>query len=178
VTKSPKRRWGMSNVSRLCSALGAIAFFCVVPGTVVGVVPYLISGWRPGGGVPPLVRIIGALLVLAGLLSLVESFARFVIRGHGTPVPVAPPTNLVVTGQYRHVRNPMYVALIIIVTGQGAWLGSGALFAYGALLWVLFHLYVVAYEEPGLAKQFGVSYEQYRLGVPRWLPRLTPWRSG
>jgi protein-S-isoprenylcysteine O-methyltransferase Ste14 len=160
------------------AALGSIVFFCVAPGTVAGIVPFLITGWRPGGDVPPVVSLFGALLVLAGLLSLLESFARFVVHGHGTPAPIAPPTNLVVTGQYRYVRNPMYVALVIIVAGQGAWLGSGALFAYAAVLWVLFHLRVVSYEEPTLAKQFGASYERYRLGVHRWRPRITPWRSG
>ncbi len=72
----------------------------------------------------------------------------------------------------------MYVALVIIVAGQAAWLGSGALLAYAAVLGVLFHLRVIWYEEPTLAKRFGASYEQYRLGVPRWRPRITPWRSG
>jgi protein-S-isoprenylcysteine O-methyltransferase Ste14 len=159
------------------AALGSIAFFCVAPGTVAGVVPFLISGWKQRGDVPAPVRTMGALLVAVGLLSLVESFARFVVRGHGTPAPASPPTRLVVTGQYRHVRNPMYVALVLIVAGQGAWLGSGALFAYAALLWVLFHLRVVAYEEPTLARTFGEPYEEYRLAVPRWLPRARPWRS-
>ena len=52
---------------------------------------------------------------LAGLAVLLECFARFVVRGHGTPAPVAPPTHLVVSGFYRHVRNPMYLALVAIV---------------------------------------------------------------
>jgi len=172
-------RWSFVTKARLFRpVLGAIAFFCVAPGAVAGLVPWLISGWRQDGRVSPLAETLGAVLVLAGLASLVESFARFVIRGRGTPAPVAPPTNLVVTGQYRHVRNPMYVALVIIVAGQGVWLGSGALLAYATLLWVLFHLRVVSYEEPTLAKQFGASYEEYQRGVPRWLPRSTPWRSG
>ena len=159
------------------AALGSIVFFCVAPGTVAGVVPFLISGWKPRGDVSLLARAIGALLVVVGLLSLVESFARFVLRGHGTPAPVSPPTSLVVTGQYRHVRNPMYVALVLIVAGQSTWLRSGPLFAYAALLWLLFHLRVLTYEEPTLEKEFGDSYEEYRLAVPRWLPRTRPWRS-
>lgn len=160
------------------AALGSFVFLCVAPGAVAGLVPFLISGWRQRGDVFPLVRAIGALLVATGLLSLVESFARFVVRGHGTPAPVAPPTSLVVTGQYRHVRNPMYVALVLIVAGQATWLGSHGLFAYAALLWVLFHLRVVTYEEPTLAREFGESYEEYRRAVPRWIPSVRPWRSG
>jgi len=159
-------------------ALGTLAFFIVAPGTVAGVVPWIISGGWQRGDVPSPVSAVGAFLVVVGLTSLVESFARFVIRGHGTPAPVAPPAQLVVTGQYRHVRNPMYVALVLSVWGQAAWLGSGALFLYGAALWLLFHLRAVLYEEPTLARQFGTSFEDYRGGVPRWLPRLTPWRAG
>jgi protein-S-isoprenylcysteine O-methyltransferase Ste14 len=157
------------------AALGSIVFFCVAPGTVAGVVPFLISGWKARGDVSPLARVLGALLVVVGLLGLVECFTRFVLRGHGTPAPVSPPTSLVVTGQYRHVRNPMYVALVLVVAGQATWLGSLPLLGYAALLWLLFHLRVLAYEEPTLAKQFGRSFDEYRLAVPRWLPRAKPW---
>jgi protein-S-isoprenylcysteine O-methyltransferase Ste14 len=160
------------------AALGSIAFFCVAPGTLAGWVPFLISGWRPRGAVSPLVRAIGATLVVAGVLSLVECFARFVVRGRGTPAPISPPTRLVVTGQYRHVRNPMYVAMVFVVAGQGAWLGSPPLWAYAALLWLLFHLRVLTYEEPTLAKLFGEAFEEYRRAVPRWLPRARPWSGG
>jgi protein-S-isoprenylcysteine O-methyltransferase Ste14 len=72
----------------------------------------------------------------------------------------------------------MYVSLVVVVVGQGAWLGSPALFLYSVVLWVLFHLRVVLYEEPTLLREFGSSYEEYRRGVGRWRPRLTPWRSG
>jgi protein-S-isoprenylcysteine O-methyltransferase Ste14 len=157
------------------AALGSIAFFFFAPGTLAGWLPFLISGWKPRADVSPLVRALGALLVVAGLLSLVECFARFVVRGHGTPAPISPPTRLVVTGQYRHVRNPMYVAMVCVVAGQGAWLGSGALFAYAAVLWLLFHVRVLTYEEPTLARTFGRSFDEYRLAVPRWLPRARPW---
>jgi protein-S-isoprenylcysteine O-methyltransferase Ste14 len=162
--------------SVLRPALGSIVFFCVAPGTVAGVAPFLISGWRQRCASSPLAEPLGALLVAAGLLSLVECFARFVTSGHGTPAPIAPPTSLVVTGQYCHVRNPMYVALVLVVAGQGTWLCSEPLFAYAAVLWLLFHLRVVASEEPTLARQFGEPYEEYRRAVPRWLPRARPWR--
>jgi protein-S-isoprenylcysteine O-methyltransferase Ste14 len=159
----------------LRTGLGAAAFFVLAPGTVAGVVPWVVSGGWQRGHVPPLVSAAGVLLVFAGVASLVESFARFVIRGHGTPAPVAPPTELVMTGQYRHVRNPMYLALVLIVLGQSAWLGRGSLLVYSAVLGLLFHLRVVAYEEPTLTRRFGAPFEEYRRGVPRWIPRPTPW---
>jgi protein-S-isoprenylcysteine O-methyltransferase Ste14 len=163
-------------MSRLRTALGAALFFCVAPGGVAGLAPYLISGWRRAADVPPVVRGLGVGLVLIGLASLVESFVRFVVQGEGTPAPNAPPTRLVVTGQYRHVRNPMYVALVAIVAGQAAWLGSVSLLVYASVLWALFHLRVILYEEPVLERQFGATFDAYRRGVRRWIPRFTPWR--
>jgi protein-S-isoprenylcysteine O-methyltransferase Ste14 len=145
---------------------------------MAGLVPFLISGWRRASGVPAGVRVIGAGLVLAGLLMLVECFVRFMVHGHGTPAPVAPPTRLVVSGLYRYVRNPMYVAVVAIVAGQAAWFGSSALLLYVVVLWGLFHLRVILYEEPTLLREFGPSYEEYRRGVGRWRPRRSPWRSG
>ncbi len=159
--------------------VASLLFLVLVPGTVVGLVPYWLTGWRveePFLGAP-ILRIAGAVMVLAGLGSLLDSFARFVFVGRGTPAPIAPPTRLVVSGQYRHVRNPMYVAVLAIVVGQGLVLGSGALLRYAALLWLLFHLFVVLHEEPRLGSRFGASYEAYRRNVRRWWPRIRPWAA-
>jgi len=158
--------------SRRSAAVGAILFFLVAPGTVAGLLPYAMTGgWRPGRDLSLPARIVGVLLVASGLLSLVESFARFVTKGLGTPAPVAPPVELVVSGQYRFVRNPMYVALVSIVTGEALWLGQLGLFAYALLLFLLFHLRVLLFEEPTLRRLFDGAYERYCAEVPRWLPR-------
>jgi protein-S-isoprenylcysteine O-methyltransferase Ste14 len=167
----------VSPVSRPWNLVASLVFLALVPGTVVGLVPYWLTRWRveePFLGVTG-VRALGALMVLAGLASLLDSFARFVFVGRGTPAPVAPPTRLVVSGQYRHVRNPMYVAVLALVAGQGLVLGSGVLLAYAALLWLFFHLFVVLYEEPHLASRFGESYREYCRNVTRWCPRVRPW---
>ena len=161
------------------AALGSIAFLVVAPGTVAGVVPFLISRWRlrPAPlGVEPL-RWLGAALAVAGGAALVDSFARFALRGLGTPAPVLPPTRLVVTGLYRRVRNPMYVAMVAVVAGQALLLGDARVAAWGAVLWVGFHLFVVGYEEPALRRRFGARYDAYRHGVPRWIPRIRAWRG-
>jgi protein-S-isoprenylcysteine O-methyltransferase Ste14 len=160
------------------AAIGSAIFFVAAPGGMAGLVPFLISGWKRASGAPVGVRVIGAGLILAGLLMVVECFVRFVVRGHGTPAPMAPPARLVVSGLYRYVRNPMYVALVAVVVGQAAWFGSSALLVYAVALWGLFHLRVILYEEPTLLREFGPSYEEYRRGVGRWRPRLKPWRSG
>jgi len=159
--------------------VAALLLLVLVPGTVAGLVPLWLTGGRlekPFLGFSML-RFAGAALVLAGLGSLLDSFARFVFVGLGTPAPVAPPTRLVVSGQYRHVRNPMYVAVLVIVIGQSLVLGSGALLDYAALLWLFFHLFVVLYEEPRLGSRFGASYREYCRNVRRWWPRVEPWAA-
>ncbi len=80
------------------------------------------------------------------------------------------------TGLYRYVRNPIYVAVVAIVLGQAVLLGDWRLIVWGAVLWLGFHLFVVAYEEPTLEQTFGGEYEAFRANVPRWIPRMTPWR--
>lgn len=152
--------------------LGAVLFFALAPGTVAGFIPYALTGWRVDGAWPggALLRVVGAVLILGGVASLVESFARFAREGLGTPAPVAPPTELVVSGQYRHVRNPMYVAILAIVLGQALAFGSVRLLAYAAFLWLVFHAWVLGYEEPKLAATFGASYAAYRQKVRRWWP--------
>jgi protein-S-isoprenylcysteine O-methyltransferase Ste14 len=95
----------------------------------------------------------------------------------GTPAPIAPTQNLVVTGLYRYVRNPIYVALVAVILGQAVLFGDQRLLGYGVLVWLAFHAFVVGYEEPALVRRFGTEYEDFRANVPRWIPRLTPWRA-
>lgn len=159
--------------SRVVSVVGSLAFLVAAPGVVAGYVPYLISRWRPQ---PPLLglaagRVAGGALLLAGVASLLHSFARFALEGRGTPAPVVPTETLVVSGQYRWVRNPMYVAVVSIVMGQALLLGRLPLVWYALGVWALFHAFVLAYEEPTLARTYGESYARYRASVNRWLPR-------
>jgi protein-S-isoprenylcysteine O-methyltransferase Ste14 len=171
----PRRR---RDVRRSAAVLGSAFFFLVAPCTLAGVIPWWITQWQlrePFGGWE-WTRAAGVALIVAGVPGLVGSFARFALQGRGTPAPIAPPTKLVMTGLYRRVRNPMYASILAIVLGQAILLGDVRLLGYGAILWAAFHLFVVGYEEPTLEARFGAAYEEYRAHVPRWIPRLTPWR--
>jgi protein-S-isoprenylcysteine O-methyltransferase Ste14 len=159
------------------AALGSTVFLLVGPGTVVGVVPWLLTGWKASEPVPggTAARVAGAGLIGAGAVTLISAFGRFVREGLGTPVPVAAPTELVVGGLYRHVRNPMYLALFASVVGQGMVLGSGRVLGYAAGLALPVVAFVRLHEEPVLRRRFGEQYAQYCANVPRWVPRLRPW---
>jgi protein-S-isoprenylcysteine O-methyltransferase Ste14 len=159
------------------ATVGSLVFLVVVPGTVAGWVPFWLTRGHlrpPLAGVPSS-RAVGWILVVVGVASLLESVLRFALVGLGTPAPVDAPSRLVVSGQYRHVRNPMYVAVLAVVFGQALVLGSLALLEYGLVLGLLFHAFVLLYEEPTLGARFGASYEAYRRNVRRWWPRATPW---
>ena len=122
-------------------------------------------------------RVLGALLVTAGALVLLDAFRRFVVEGLGTPAPVAPTERLVVGGLYRYVRNPMYLAVAATIFGQAFLLGQPVLLAYGAAFAFVVASFVHWYEEPTLRSQFGAEYEAYRRAVPAWLPRRIPWEG-
>jgi len=153
-----------------------LLFLVVVPGTVAGLVPWLLTGWDTGTTRAAL-QILGAILLVAGALVLVDAFVRFVVEGIGTPAPVAPTQELVVGGLYRHVRNPMYLAVGATIVGQALLLGRPILLLYAAAFAVVVLAFVRGYEEPTLARQFGAEYEDYRRAVPGWWPRLRPWRG-
>jgi len=168
---------GVKNRGVVGPVLGSAVFFCVAPGLAAGVVPGAIAGWHIG---PPflgldLFRVIGAALIIIGTAGLLDSTARFALLGRGTPAPFAPPANLVVSGLYRYVRNPMYVAIVAAIFGQALLFGSMLVLGYAGVVWYVFHLFVTKCEEPVLLLQFGESYGLYQAGVRRWLPRIKPW---
>jgi hypothetical protein len=119
-------------------------------------------------------RLIGVMLLATGLIALIQAFARFVVEGLGTPVPVAAPDRLVVGGLYRYVRNPMYVAALAIIVGQALALGQLGLLLYAAALWLITAAFVRFYEEPTLTRRFGADYVAYRRGACLVAPACAP----
>ncbi|HEX2180649.1 MAG TPA: methyltransferase [Rubrobacteraceae bacterium] len=165
---------------RTTAAVGSAVFFLLAPGVVVGLIPWLLTGWRAREPLPfwAPVRVLGGILLLAALIALVRAFVRFVVEGFGTPAPVAAPERLVIGGMYRYVRNPMYVAVLAAIVGQALLLGRLVLLLYAAAAWLAVAAFVRFYEEPTLSRRFGADYEAYRRAVPAWLPRLRPREPG
>lgn len=160
------------------SAALSVGFFVVAPGSVLGLIPWMITRWKfrrplPGWSVA---RLVGSVLIAAGLVPLGSAFAEFAKAG-GAPFPAAPTGHLVVTGFNRYVRNPMYLGLLFAVLGQALLFGNWRLLLYAAAVWLVPAAFVRWYEEPTLAGQFGTEYDQYRRAVPAWIPRLRPWTA-
>jgi len=109
---------------------------------------------------------------LIGSLIILQSFWDFTFRGRGTPLPTDPPKELVVTGFYRYVRNPIYVGVMLIFLAHFLWFGYWALLLYTLLSFIGVHFFIILYEEPMLKRKFGAAYEEYIRRVPRWIPRF------
>jgi protein-S-isoprenylcysteine O-methyltransferase Ste14 len=126
------------------------------------------AGWRWIAAIP-------SVFGFATAFRCVWDFGR---TGRGTPAPMIPPKKLVIVGPYRYVRNPMYLGFIV------GWIGLWIVFGQANLLAIVIafavvlgvSLFVVLYEEPTLRRKFGTQYEAYCRNVPRWIPRLRPWR--
>lgn len=152
--------------------LNTLLFTLVVPGTVAGWLPYRLHGDSPA--TPNLaLRVTGILLIVMGTaIYLHTAFWGFALRGRGTPAPIAPTKKLVVAGLHRYVRNPMYIGVATIVLGQAVLFQSWHVLEYLAIVLVIVQFFVLFYEEPTLARQFGQEYEEYKKRVPRWIPRF------
>ena len=164
-------------MGRARAALGSLVFLVIAPGSVAGLIPWLLTRWHAHDVWTPL-RVLGGVMIVVSAAGVLRAFARFVVEGLGTPAPVAPPRRLVVTGEFRYVRNPIYIAILAVIVGQALLLGRAVLLADAAVTALVFAAWVRIYEEPTLRRQFGEEYETYRRAVPAWLPRLTPWRDG
>src|SRR5260370_37318776 len=159
------------------AAAGTAVFLVAAPGVAAGLVPWWLTGWRTGAAYRAPVQITGAVLAAAGAAALLAAFAQFAIQGRGTPAPPAPTEQLVVRGLYRYVRNPMYLAVLAVITGQALLLGRPVLLGYAAAVAAAVIAFVYGYEQPTLARRYGAQYEAYRKAVPGWWPRLPPARK-
>jgi protein-S-isoprenylcysteine O-methyltransferase Ste14 len=155
---------------RVLLALRSIAFVVLIPGTVAGYIPYRIL--RGAGELHPpvvdLLSVAAGILFVAGLAVLLRCVWDFAVEGRGTLAPVDPPRHLVVTGLYRYTRNPMYNGVLAALLGEAGLFRSVRLAEYALAVFVVFHVFVVAYEEPTLSSRFAGSYDAYRRAVPRW----------
>ena len=81
------------------------------------------------------------------------------------------PRHVVDVGPYAWVRNPMYLAVFLVVAGEALMFLSVPLLLYLGAVALIVTLFVIGYEEPTLTERFGDEYIAYRRRVPRWLPR-------
>jgi protein-S-isoprenylcysteine O-methyltransferase Ste14 len=155
--------------------LRAVIAFLALPGTVAFIVPLWLTMSAPSR--PPFNPVSLPILVV-GIFLLLWCVRDFYVAGRGTLAPWSPPKHLVIVGLYRFSRNPMYIAVIFILSGWAIGFSSVVLALYAVAVVILFHLRVIFHEEPWLERQFGEEWLRYRADVPRWVgPRSRRMRT-
>ena len=151
-------------------ALRNVLFTLIVPGAGAVHAPWLIL--TRSGGSPRPVAWPAVMLIIGGMLLYIACQSVFAIVGGGTPGPWDAPRRFVAVGPYRWVRNPIYIAALLVLVAE-AWLFlSLPVLVYAVLAGIGCHLFVVVYEEPTLQKRFGEEYDLYRRDVWRWIPHV------
>ncbi len=123
-----------------------------------------------GFEIPAMARPLGGLIMAVGLGVVLTCGGLFAVLGRGTPAIFDPPTEFVARGLYRWVRNPMYVGGLTLLFGFALWHRSPSIVLMTFVMAIVFHLFVVFVEEPGLKRRFGAPYDEYRRTVRRWIP--------
>jgi protein-S-isoprenylcysteine O-methyltransferase Ste14 len=146
--------------------LRALLAFLLLPGIVAFAAPWFllrdtIAATRPS--------IVGAGLLALGGVLLLACVRDFYVAGRGTLAPWDPPTRLVRVGLYRFTRNPMYIAVTLILCGWALAYRSWDLAVYATIVLVAFQLRVVFGEEPWLARTHGDAWREYAARTSRWL---------
>lgn len=146
-----------------------LLFTVVVPGSGAVWIPWWIL--TRGRAISEPIAWPAVAFVALGTALYLSCLWVFAIVGRGTPGPWDAPRRLVAVGPYRWVRNPIYIAALLVVGGEAGLFLSLPLLIYAGALAVFFHLFVIGYEEPALHRRFGESYAEYLRTVPRWIPR-------
>ncbi len=144
-------------------------------GVVLGAVPWLfyqIDVLVPSAHVElgPL-RWVGAALAVACLALYISSSFVLTYQGKGAFVEFDPPTELVISGPYRFVRNPVVAFLLGTMLGEAIAFSSTGIALMFCVFVLLSQLQVRRIEEPLLRERYGTAYEEYCQRVPRWIPR-------
>jgi protein-S-isoprenylcysteine O-methyltransferase Ste14 len=158
------------------TALKTILFMLLVPGLLLGAMPIWLVQTDTALFSFGVFRWLAVPFWGIGTAVMLWCAWAFTVRGRGTPSPTDPPRELVVSGLYRYVRNPIYLGVLAVFVGYVLWHPSRALLLCPLLVAVSSHLFVIFYEEPHLRKTFGPAYDAYCKSVPRWIPKL--FRSG
>lgn len=149
----------------------------LVPRWLLREVPATDAIWASGSAGEWIARVAGAVVFVAGFSLFAWCVSLFAREGKGTLAPWDPTKRMVAVGPYRYVRNPMISGVLAMITGEALFHGSLRLAGWVATFFMINCIYFIALEEPGLERRFGDDYRRYKAAVPRWIPRLKPWKG-
>jgi protein-S-isoprenylcysteine O-methyltransferase Ste14 len=147
-------------------------FVIVVPAWLRASFSAIDTRWPGVSRLVWLPQLAAILLFLLGFFLFSWCLLLFVRVGRGTLAPWDPTRNLVASGPYRVVRNPMIGGVALMLFAEALYWGSWLTGFWASFFVLANHTYFVLSEEPGLERRFGDAYRAYKASVPRWLPRL------
>jgi protein-S-isoprenylcysteine O-methyltransferase Ste14 len=126
----------------------------------------------------PWSSVLAASCGLVGVFWVMWAWSYLLFVGKGLPLEVFgralhPTRVLVTTGPYAYTRNPMVIGVLFLLLGVAFLRGSWSGFVLVPLIAFGSWLYLLVFEERGLAARFGEDYERYRACVPLLFPRFT-----
>jgi protein-S-isoprenylcysteine O-methyltransferase Ste14 len=157
----------------------------ILPGNVLITIPFLIFLFARNYysfylvGFDNFLFYVAMFFLAFGLFLAIWSVRTFYTKGgDGTPGPWRPVSNLIISGPYRYVRNPMILGVVNLLLFETALFSS-----ISFLLWVIVFfvgniIYFIFFEEKELIKRFGVDYEEYKNEVPMLFPKFSPYNKG
>jgi len=160
----------------LAIALLPFVMVVLVPRWLLRGLAYSDTRW-PSGISTTIGHVAGEIVVLIGFSLFAWCVWLFARIGRGTLAPWDPTSRLVAIGPYQYLRNPMISGVLTMLLGEAVFHGSRVLAIWAAIFFAFNHIYFLAIEEPGLMSRFGDEYRSYKSAVPRWIPRLTPWKN-
>ncbi len=160
-------------MKQTASLLAHLRDILLLPVVMTILIPYLID--KPDGSPGIFIQVTGAFMILTGFALFTYTVVLFKIIGRGTLAPWSVKQRLVVSGPYRYCRNPMITGVFFILIGEATFFWSSALLSYAFIFFLINTVYFIMVEEPGLGERFGKEYDEYKMHVPRWLPRLRPY---
>ena len=159
------------------NAIKSLLFLILVAGLGAGYIPFALLPRDPQVETG-LFAYLAFPLWLLGTVTILWCFSDFTFKGHGTPNPIDPPKELVATGLYHYVRNPIYLGVLTIIIGHFLWFKTIWMLDYAVVVFLAFHLFIIFYEEPTLKRKFGATYESYYKSIPRWVPKIRRRQTG
>jgi protein-S-isoprenylcysteine O-methyltransferase Ste14 len=149
-------------------------FSFILPVTVLILIPMYLEKDLSIKHVPAF--LMGIFIICVGLTTMILTISLFIRIGKGTLAPWSPPNKLITNGIYRYVRNPMIMGVLTVLIGESIAIMSLKIAIWALVFFITNNVYFVIYEEPDLEKRFGKEYINYKKNVPRWIPRLNPFK--
>ena len=157
----------------------------ILPGNVLITIPFLIFLFTRNSysyylvGFDNFLFYVAMFFLSLGLLLAIWSVRTFYNKGgEATPCPWRPISNLIFSGPYRYVRNPMIIGVVDLLLFESALFASIPFLLWATVFFVGNIIYFKIFEERELIKRFGVDYENYKNEVPMLFPKFTPYNKG